>query len=110
MNEDGSGESVVTDTSDEFVELEPDWSPDGRIAFTRAPSQVFVVECSSLWSIAADGTGAQELLTPDEGPCYKRHAAWSPDGSLIAFSGGPTGRFNAGARPRSTPCAPTERA
>ena len=95
-----SGESVVTNTSDDFSELEPDWSPDGRMAFhARAEPGLRQGECGSRCGgrFGADGTGAQELLTPDEGPCYKRHAAWSPDGRSDRLLRRPDGRFGAGA-------------
>lgn len=63
----------------------PDWSPDGsQIIFTlnsaNAPGDVFVMN--------ADGTGLKQLTHCTQ-PCLGMGvAAWSPDGSTIAYSEG----------------------
>ena len=57
-------------------------SGDGRIAY---------VEGSEIWTVRADGTGAQQLTRCTE-PCHTlpdstiAAMAWSPDGSEVAFS------------------------
>jgi Tol biopolymer transport system component len=65
-------------TDNEFDDLHPTWSPDGRqIAFYSQRgnySDIYVVDC--------DGTDENQLtetLSNDKDP------AWSPDGKLIAF-------------------------
>ena len=89
INADGSGEAAVTNNTDLFLEFEPAWSPDNRIAYTRAPNPAFG-QCRSLWIVGSDGSGAHEILAPEQAPCYKKQAAWSPDGTRIAFSGAPS--------------------
>lgn len=55
-------------------DLEPAWSPDGRmIAFTRY---------GDLWTIRPDGSGARRLT---RGPANDRDPAWSPDGRRLVF-------------------------
>ncbi len=73
----------------------PDWSPDGtRLAFTAATSVTTEGDCSLKGSFcgsrvfvaASDGqTDAVQTGDPD---LDARTAAWSPDGSTIAFGAG----------------------
>ena len=72
-----------------------DWSPDGtRLVFTAATSVSRTAACTSEGSFcdsrvfvaAADGTtGAIQIGDPD---LDARTAAWSPDGSTVAFGAG----------------------
>jgi Tol biopolymer transport system component len=71
--------------SPDFIEDDPDWSPDGkRIAFTRHP-----VEGPHLDSFTAEiqvldlKKGTREQLTSNMEE--ERGAAWSPDGERIAY-------------------------
>ncbi|MEO6512995.1 MAG: hypothetical protein ABIO16_18500 [Nocardioides sp.] len=56
----------------------PDWSPDGeRLAFET--------DFATLWSVAADGSSPRRLFDC-RGRCVAvQDAAWSPDGTEIAF-------------------------
>ena len=70
----------------EWVDDDPDWSPDGtKIVFTRH----LVTDnhnnplSAEIWVMNADGTGQVQLTQNDE---EERGAAWSPDGTRIAFS------------------------
>ncbi|MFF5076573.1 hypothetical protein ACFY36_05950 [Actinoplanes sp. NPDC000266] len=58
----------------------PDYSPDGqRIAFvTRGPDDFF----DTVYTAAADGTGAQSF---SQAPCGPGRPRWSPDGAGIGF-------------------------
>ena len=74
----------------------PKWAPDGqRILFYVGTYQD---RCFGLWTVNADGSGARQLGGPGvgrpSGSCYfavdaslsdAYEAAWSPDGSQIAF-------------------------
>jgi TolB protein len=60
----------------------PDWSSDGQhIAFAA-----FSDEGMGLFASAPDGTATTPILTDPE--IWPLAARWSPDGSLVAFSGG----------------------
>ncbi|MFF5075529.1 TolB family protein [Actinoplanes sp. NPDC000266] len=58
----------------------PDYSPDGRrIAFVMlGPDDLM----ASVYTAAADGTGAQRLT---QAPCGPGHPRWSPDGTSVGF-------------------------
>ncbi len=67
--------------SDEDGDYAPQWSSRGQIAFRRTlrdRSEIFVMN--------ADGSDAHRLV---QGKGYDVGPAWSPDGTKIAFVGGP---------------------
>jgi len=74
-NADGNGEQKVTEGS---LDYDPVWSPDGQwIVFTSERDG-----SADLYRMRPDGSGV-EPLTDD--PAYDDQAAFSPDGSRIAF-------------------------
>jgi Tol biopolymer transport system component len=74
MDADGSNAVVLT------AGRRPDWSPDGtRIVFDRPEACPFLICSPALYLMAPDGSGVRRLT--DQGQC----AAWSPDGSKIAY-------------------------
>jgi len=86
IDPDGTGERKVSHAPRGYLDLEPDWAPDGsRIVFDRcAPN---AGRCA-LWSVKRDGSG-EKMLSPlcrqsscvdDSSPSY------SPDGHELAFS------------------------
>src|SRR5205823_818917 len=76
----GDSKNVTRTEADE--ELDPAWSPDGKsVAFMR----VVAHKPCSLCLIAPDGTG-ERVLVADTGRSGAGSVAWSPDGTLIAYS------------------------
>ena len=85
MRPDGGGLRALTD--DPLDELDPAWSPDGAtLVFTSA--RYAGSDCKgcalTLRTSHADGTGSTALTRHGAG-IYDSGAAWSPDGSTIAF-------------------------
>jgi Tol biopolymer transport system component len=75
----GGEPGQLTDTPD-VLEIFPAWSSDGRaIAYTKGPTEAE----GDIWVVGADGSGARRLT--DE-PGLEAAAAWSPDGTRIAYA------------------------
>jgi hypothetical protein len=79
MNQDGTGQHLVSPAPSTVSDTQPAWSPDGaKIAFasTRAGGW-------NIWVMNADGTNLHVL--PGD---LTQHPAWSPDGTQIAGDAG----------------------
>jgi dipeptidyl aminopeptidase/acylaminoacyl peptidase len=87
---DVAAKSLTQITSGDFDDDEPAWSPDGtRVAFTsnRSLPDPDRTYNSDIWIVAADSKdkGAHLIqVTSNRGDDHQ--AAWSPDGSWIAYS------------------------
>lgn len=89
---DGDGQGVRQLTDDPvFDSWWPRISPDRRtIVFHRSPkgSHDLDFTVTSLWSIAADGTGLTELRPAGlDGWTQQGHVEWSPDGTQLVMFG-----------------------
>lgn len=86
MNEDGSGQSRLTDSAP-FDDMHPAWSPDGtHIAFTRGVGYQSANFVASSIMIMDAGGGNERVLANEEGINVK--PAWSPDGRKILYAHG----------------------
>lgn len=79
---DGSGAHSLTADVPGGHQTNPDWSPDGqRLVFAQNNGME-----EDLWTVSADGTGA-ELLLSCESPClWLDDPSWSPDGQSIVYT------------------------
>ena len=76
MNSDGTELTRLTDLPG--VEIEPNWSPDGkRIAFSTE-----WVDRADVYVMNSDGSELRRLTDPAVG---ESSPAWSPDGDMLAF-------------------------
>ena len=79
---DGNGQEPVTDLADQAHDSRPSWSPDGeRIAFQSYRAGIY-----GIYTVPADGTGAEQLVAATQDGVNERLAlpAFSPDGTKIA--------------------------
>jgi TolB protein len=97
INPDGTGRAELPVAGGSSAEWDSavDWSPEGsRIAFARttsvsicAPVRCTFGRYSDVYVMNADGTGLQNLTTPEGGEFARYYCCptWSPDGTRIAF-------------------------
>ncbi len=75
MNADGSG--AVNLTNDEFNNVYPGWTPEGRVIYGQG---VKGQPTTKVFTVDADGKNKRALLSLDS-----FYARYSPDGAAIAY-------------------------
>jgi len=81
MRPDGSKLAQISQGSHSYGY--PRWSPD-RTTIAFYPFDLMVGGYAELWLMDADGTSERELAV---NACHEGTAAWSPDGSRLAYGG-----------------------
>jgi TolB protein len=81
MERDGSNPLRLTNDAD--ADAEPQWTPDGRIAFITCPSSQDALPNCRLDSISPDGSGRETVM---EGFGFAFGATLSPGGDKLAYS------------------------
>ncbi len=69
-------------TFDNTLLLQPAWSPDGKTLMFAVPVAKGGGDDVDIRSKAADGTGPEKTLLPQNGYHYP---AWTPDGKYITY-------------------------
>jgi len=85
VRQDGGGLRRLTNTTTN--EADPVWSPNGSmIAYSETEAAGLACKgCpSSIWVMAADGTGRRQLTNPHD--AFDTSPTWSPDGKELMFS------------------------
>lgn len=84
MDADGTNKRRLTTNDD--LDGSPSWSPDGkRIAFARVAEPGAATAHGGIFLMDADG-GGEVQITQAASPNIDFSPAWSPDGSMIAFT------------------------
>jgi TolB protein len=82
---------------------DPEWSPDGRLAFTvRTPDTSRTVGRHDVWTMRGDGSGQIAVTTSGQ----NRAPVWSPDGQWLAFLSARAGAFDVWVVPAPGDLAP----